>query len=178
MAAIGAAAALALALIHDRAVAEAPGNVPMIKAETTPLKVKPSDPGGLKVPHKDISIYERLETHRKVVPAGDPGKGTKKPPQLANAKNDPKSGAQAIGPYRIQLGAFSSNEVAQKRWNELKGRHESLLGSLQMVLERVEVRGKGASVRLQAGPLKSAAEVQKLCGALAKQKVSCLLVKS
>ena len=179
VAALGLAAGLAVLWAQPpQARAEAPSGIPLVKAETTPLKVKPANPGGLQIPHKDKSIYERFETHRKVVPAADPSKGPKKPHQLASTKPGEKTVAQDIGPYRIQLGSFSNTESAQKRWQELKRRHGDLVGSLQMVLERVEIRAKGTMVRLQAGPLKSADDVQKLCAALGKRKVSCLLVKS
>lgn len=146
-----------------------PGGIPTIKAEPGPLKVKPKDPGGLKVPHKDKSIYERLEGGRKPVPAADAGKA----PNKAEKKH-----AQAIGPYRVQLGSFETAAGAQKRWQEIKGRHADLVGKLDMVLERVQLKAKGTMYRLQAGPLKSPGEVQKLCAALAKRKVGCLLVKA
>lgn len=184
LAAIGTAAALALTQWRPDARSEmregapsgvvpGPGGVPLIKAEPGPVKVKPQDPGGLKVPHKDKSIYERIESQRKVVPAADPGKSPKAAP-----KGTEKKLAQAIGPYRVQLGSFESSETAQKRWHELKNRHADLVGKLEMVLERVELKAKGTRYRLQAGPLKSPDEVQKLCSALAKRKVECFLVKS
>jgi len=160
---------------RDGVVFTSPGALPLIKADTGPIKVKPQHPGGLDVPHKDKAIYERFESNRKFVPAGDP----KKPLQTAsNPKPGQKNLAQAIGPYRVQLGSFANTESAQRRWQELRGRHADLIGGLQMVLERVEVRARGTMVRLQAGPLKSADEVQKLCAALAKRKVGCFLVKS
>lgn len=146
-----------------------PGGVPTIKAEPGPLKTKPADPGGLKVPHKDKSIYERLEGGRKPVPAADSGKAPKRPD---------KKLAEATGPYRVQLGSFETSATAQKRWQEIKSRNGDLVGKLEMVLERVEIKAKGTVFRLQAGPLKSADEVHKLCAALSKRKVGCLLVKA
>ncbi len=154
-----------------------PANVPVVKAEAGPIKIKPSDPGGLRVPHGDKSIYDRIATPRQVVPAGDP----KRPRQVAavpGAKPDPKKPAQAIGPYRIQVGSFKDSQAANKRWAELNSKHGDLVGKLQMVLERVELGGKGTMYRLQAGPLKSADDVQRLCTALRGRKVGCLLVKS
>ncbi len=190
LAAIGTIAALAMTELRPSAKSEAPraavdgapngvvpappGGVPLVKAEPGPIKVKPKDPGGLVIPHKDKSIYERLESQRKVMPAGDAGKGGKSPA----AKPGQKKVAQAIGPYRVQLGAFDSSESAQRRWQELKSRHGDLVGGLSMVLERVELKAKGTMYRLQAGPLKSPEDVQKLCAALAKRKVACFLVKS
>lgn len=176
LAAAGTVAVLTLTEYRPHARSEArdgvvmgPGGIPLIKAEAGPIKIKPKDPGGLKVPHKDKSIYERLEGGRKPVPAADEGKAPKKPA---------KKLAQAIGPYRVQLGSFETAAGAQKRWSEIKGRHADLVGKLDMVLERVQLRAKGTVYRLQAGPLKSPAEVQKLCAALAKRKVGCLLVKA
>ena len=176
---IVAALGMALAIAGPQTLARAEAtSVPLVKADTTPIKVKPKDPGGLRIPHQDKSIYERFESGRKVVPAGDPGKGQKNPRQHASAKPGDKNVAQDIGPYRVQLGSFTSTEKAQRRWNELKSKNADLFGSLQMVLERVEVKNKGTLVRLQAGPLKTSDDVQKLCTALGKRKVSCMLVKS
>jgi len=176
LAAAGTVVALTLTEYRPHARSEArdgvvmgPGGIPLIKAEAGPLKVKPKDPGGLKVPHKDKSIYAQLEGGRKPVPAADAGKTPKKPE---------KKLAQAIGPYRVQLGSFETAATAQKRWQELKRRHGDLVGKLDMVLERVQLKAKGTMYRLQAGPLKSSAEVQKLCAALSKRKVGCLLVKA
>jgi hypothetical protein len=146
-----------------------PGGIPTIKAEPGPLKVKPKDPGGLKVPHREKSIYEQLEGGRKPVPAADSGKVPKKPE---------KKLAQAIGPYRVQLGSFETAATAQKRWQQIKSRHGDLVGKLEMVMERVQIKAKGTVYRLQAGPLKTPAEAQNLCAALAKRKVGCLQVKA
>lgn len=182
LAAIGTAAVLAWtqsrpdarSQARDGVVAARPGEVPLIKAEPGPLKVKPKDPGGLQIPHKDKSIYQQLEGQRKIVPAGDPGKAARK----SAPKGSQKNLAQAIGPYRVQLGSFGNAETAQRRWQELRSRHADLVGALQMVLERVELKSKGTMFRLQAGPLKSPEDVQKLCAALAKRQVGCFLVKS
>ena len=36
------------------------GAVPIIRADTTPMKVKPEEPGGMNVPNKDSTIFETL----------------------------------------------------------------------------------------------------------------------
>jgi cell division septation protein DedD len=182
LAAVGTIASLSVSHWRPHARSEAPrdgivigpGGIPLVKAEPGPLKVKPADPGGLKVPHSDKSIYEQIESHRKVVPAADSAKAPKAPAHKATPKNI----AQAIGPYRVQLGSFENAETAERRWQEIKKRHADLVGKLQMVLERVELKAKGTVYRLQAGPLKTADDVQKLCAALSKRKVGCFLVKS
>ena len=189
LAAIGTVAVLALTQSRpdarsesrDGIVMASPGGIPLIKAEPGPSKIKPKDAGGLIIPHKDKSIYQQLEGQRKFVPAADPGKGQRKTiPKGATQKSNlgQKNLAQDIGPYRVQLGSFENAASAQRRWQELRGRHADLVGGLQMVLERVELRAKGTMFRLQAGPFKSPDDVQKLCSALAKRNVGCFLVKS
>lgn len=36
------------------------GDVPLIAADPQPAKVKPADPGGLEVPHQDVTVYQRF----------------------------------------------------------------------------------------------------------------------
>lgn len=80
------------------------------------------------------------------------------------------------GAYRIQLGAFRSPTKAQKRWRGLKRRHRSLLGRLNMVIERVDLGPRGIFYRLQAGPIRSERSARGLCRTLGKRKINCILV--
>ena len=43
--------------------------VPLIAAETGPVKVRPADPGGLEVPHQDVLIYDRFAAQQPKRPA-------------------------------------------------------------------------------------------------------------
>jgi len=59
------AALIAAVLVIGWWLGEAPlptdGEVPLIKAEGTPVKVRPTDRGGIEVPHQDRLIFERLD---------------------------------------------------------------------------------------------------------------------
>ena len=44
------------------------GGVPVIRAQTGPIKVRPENPGGLKVPYRDKLVYDRMQKS-----AGDKG---------------------------------------------------------------------------------------------------------
>ncbi len=67
-----------------------PREVPVVKSEKAPVKVRPADPGGMEVPNQDKMVYDRV------------GKGAAKPevehllPQPASPKDLPKSG-DALG---------------------------------------------------------------------------------
>jgi cell division septation protein DedD len=38
----------------------AQGNPPIIRSDSSPIKVAPVDPGGMQIPHRDRSIYDRI----------------------------------------------------------------------------------------------------------------------
>lgn len=48
-------------LLGDRFTsAESEGDVPIVRADINPAKVRPADPGGMEVPNRDKTIYEQL----------------------------------------------------------------------------------------------------------------------
>lgn len=48
----------------------ADGEVPVIRADTTSIKVKPKDPGGMAVPDRDKLVYKRMNGEGTPVPSG------------------------------------------------------------------------------------------------------------
>jgi cell division septation protein DedD len=153
------------------------GSIPLIKAEPGPIKTKPADPGGLKIPHRDKDIYKNFEDDRRAAAAGKMPAGRKNTAPSSSANKDGRKLAENIGPYRVQLGSYAKGEIAQRQWKSLRARHADLVEGLQMFVERVEIPQKGTLFRLQAGPLKSPEDAQKLCAALARRKVACFPVK-
>lgn len=74
------------------------------------------------------------------------------------------------GGWRVQFGAFREESNAKTLWETLKGRVGALAG-LQPYLRHV-----GAVTKLQAGPVRSAAEADKLCRAVKASGHDCLTV--
>lgn len=72
------------------------------------------------------------------------------------------------GGWRVQLGAFSEEGRARALWIRLSGK-VSGLSAYQLYL----VKG-GSMTRLQAGPLASAAEAARLCGAIKAAGADCM----
>jgi len=69
------------------------GAAPLIRADQRPSKVKPDDPGGMKVPHQDKTIFDRVK----------PGDDSKKVEQLLPPPEEPvarpkKQPQQAVAP--------------------------------------------------------------------------------
>lgn len=95
-------------------------------------------------------------------PAPAPAPSTKPAPAPAVAAPAPG------GQWRVQLGAFSEEGRARSLWNTLSGKVKGL-SAYQPYL----VKG-GAVTRLQAGPLASAAEADKLCRAVKSAGTDCI----
>ncbi len=64
------------------------GNLPIIHADATPLKVKPQDPGGMPVPNKDSTIFETL-------------KGDKEDGKVENLLEDPSDTAASVAREQV-----------------------------------------------------------------------------
>lgn len=77
--------------------------------------------------------------------------------------------------YGIQIGSFRSEAAAKAAWNKRLRQHGAILGKLKLLVRRVDLDKKGIFYRAQAGPLQDHAAAKRVCIALKKKKVSCLV---
>lgn len=105
-----------------------------------------------------------------------PSAGNAKRDTRRQGSDDSRTVDSMAGAFRIQLGAFRSPTKAQKRWRGLKRKHRSLLGRLNMVIEKVNLGPRGTFYRLQAGPIRSERSARGLCRLLGRRRVNCILV--
>lgn len=52
-------------IYHQQVDQARPTSVAVIKADEGPIKITPSDPGGMKVPHLEMSVYDNISTDKK-----------------------------------------------------------------------------------------------------------------
>lgn len=108
----------------------------------------------------------------------------------SKAETVPKTAAKATEPpappstpaverkYRLQLAALRSRAAADKAWKRLRSQHRKLLSGLGLAIERKDLGPpKGVYYRLLAGPVSNRETARRLCAALSKRKVSCLVVQ-
>ncbi|MET0249655.1 MAG: SPOR domain-containing protein [Sphingobium sp.] len=74
----------------------------------------------------------------------------------------------AGGAWRVQLGAFGEDGRAKALWSSLSGKVKGL-SAYQPYLVK-----SGAVTRLQAGPIASAADASRLCGAIKAAGADCM----
>ena len=162
----------------------------VIAAPQGDYKVKPTEPGGMKVQGKGDTAYAASEgaepqgqINTNAVPeapvkAAPKQQTAEKPATPAPAPAAPKQQAQAApakpavaGGATVQLGAFSSQAGAEKAWKALSGRF-SYLAPLSHNVISATVNGKTV-YRLRA----SGADAKGVCGRLRVAGESCVEVQ-
>jgi len=109
------------------------------------------------------------------------------PPLAREKRHEPapereqrKTEAQATqssprGTYRIQLGAFSSEQRAQGAWSLYRKKYPELLDSRELLLDKTSVKGK-SFYRVQTGPM-SRSDARGICDRLKQAGQSCAVMK-
>jgi cell division septation protein DedD len=183
----------------------AASEVPLIRADPRPMMVRPAEPGGLKIPDRNMLIYDpgkQMVEHLLPPPeqpmvrptaaaasAGAPAMSAPAAPPTATAAAPtataaaptPPAAAHGASPaktgnVRLQLGSVRSAGTARAEWDRIRQRNSDLLGALSASPVRADLGDKGIYYRIETGPIGSAA-ADRLCGALKARKVGCVIVR-
>ena len=173
---------------RDTVIAGAPE---LIRAEPTPYKVRPDDPGGLDVAGESQTAFETsagedpdsaLDMNKlpegvdlpppEPVPGAPVEPAPKKIPPNETRVPAPNGAAAAPGPT-IQLGAYASTIKAETAWGMLSSRFPAV-AALDKSVVSATVNGK-AIHRLRA--VGSSEQTRAACAALKAAGESCLVVK-
>ncbi|MDX1709910.1 MAG: SPOR domain-containing protein [Rhodovibrionaceae bacterium] len=244
------------------------GKLPIVAAAAEPEKVRPEDPGGLKVPHQDTLVLNESDSgaetgvERLLPPPEEPAppepkitasnEGGQTPPsedaagaevpqpsleptepiqlmpektkaaisgtaapdseapgadagtQVAEANSDaapklapepeastneaaakaeaaPSPAATQValkpGDYVIQMAAFRSDDRARQGWRALQGSHPQILGDMELLIQQVDIEGKGTFFRVQTGPFPNKATAEDMCAALKARGQACIVTR-
>lgn len=202
--------------LYDGASEEAPRH---IVADTSPIREKPAEPGGMDVPYQDKQVFERanggqapssevrlapqpeepleaLPEEEELASAADPiGDIAEQVTEAAPVvkveepapKPAPKAEKQAETPkpapakakvskgFKVQLGAYGSEESAEKAWRTVRGKFSNFLTGLNPSYEAVKT-GDRTLYRLRVGLLETRAAADEVCLGLRAQQQACIVV--
>ena len=133
-------------------------------AMSSPRESGPENPGGGPQRRPKPLKYSQLHV---------PESAFSVPEDLQKNSGQPDRPTQA-GAFRIQLGAFSSEQQAEKAWSEYRRQHPEVLGARELTLERVGSKGK-TLYRAQTGPL-NGPDAGALCEQLKQAHQPCIVV--
>jgi cell division septation protein DedD len=89
--------------------------VPVIQAAAGPLKTRPAEPGGVKVPHKDKRVYERIAPERKRKLAHNVERLIPRPAPVSLAPREKPSKSKAKEPAAAKPSKTKGNKIKGKK---------------------------------------------------------------
>jgi hypothetical protein len=160
---------------------EGSGPPELIKAETTPVKIKPEDPGGIDVAgdsetafatgageqvdgQLDLGAVPEEAIARPKAQAPTPPPAAEEPAEAAPANTPPAA------PNQVQLGYFGTAAEAEAAWKTLSGRFPAIAGAGKIVVPYQ------SGQRLRAG-FASPAEARAACQLLKAAGDACFVVR-
>ena len=161
---------------------DAGGAPELIRAETGPYKVKPTDPGGLDVAGESETAFEtsagqdkdaQLDLSRSPeAPVVPPPREKEKPqPAAAAEPAEAKAAEQPDGGGKgsvIQLGAFANRAQAERAWSALSARFPSIASMNKLVVPF------SGGIRLRAAAA-SPSDARQACQALKVAGENCFV---
>jgi cell division protein FtsN len=165
------------------------GEPELIRAPTTPYKVKPEDPGGLDIAGESQTTFEtsagqdvdsrlnlgdgREDVPATTAPTEQPASQTPAPPVEKPAPPQQPKSSGAAGSV-IQLGAFKNTAQAERAWTVLKTRFPSLSGLTKMVVPYSAGGSSGYRLRAAASSPDAARQA---CQAIQAGGESCFIAR-
>ncbi len=171
-------------------------DVPLIRADERPTKVKPEKPGGMEIPDRDKMIYTQkraavehlLPAPEKPMPrpiASPTPAAQPEPPQPASAGAPAAPGAAAVTPGPVLpaqpqqsgtklSGKTASAPVARQEWDRIKRTNADLLASVSATPIRADLGDKGVFYRIQTAPI---ADADRICGELKRRNIGCIIAQ-
>lgn len=181
------------------------GQVPVVTADTRPIRVKPENPGGLKIDGAENDVFSAgADTgNSKLAPppetpdtrawrnAAAPPSAAEPPAPAAVAPPPPKPAVAATVPATlkppvpaasghtptVQLAALATEEAAHAEWQALSKRMPDLLGARQPSYSRTEHDGH-TFWRVRTTGFTDAAQARGFCEKVRAKGVGCSVTDS
>lgn len=148
--------------------------IPDLPVETADVQTEASDTIG------DLAEAATQQEGTPVVPKAEPV-ADDKPVVTAAEQPQPTTSttaaAASTGAFRVQLGAYGSEQSAATAWRNLKNKFSRQLGDLQPVYVPVQ-SGDRTLYRLRVGPVETRAKADEICISLRAKDQACFVAGS
>ena len=99
------------------------------------------------------------------------------PPALAEAADEPPSGAPKLTGWSVQLASAATEDAAWSTWKKMKARHKALAGKEPIVV-RADLGTKGTFFRVRLIGFDSQGDASSECSKLKSKGVKCFISKA
>jgi hypothetical protein len=154
------------------------GEIPFIKRDLTPLRIKPSNSGGIQFSNQDKMIYEQISDSpskkekltqvNKAKPSPPPTKKTSK-----ESIFDVIDSAKNTKNHKIRLATLNSKDLAEKEWQRLLRKYPMQLKNTKHRITMKNHNGKN-SYSLELTDL-GKEQANAVCKALVPAKQRCAI---
>lgn len=136
-----------------------------------------------RLPREDVAppalVADAAEANDEIItgslrPGGDVPRQA--PMALAKAQMTPVAEPAAAARYRLQLGAFREEALAEKAWRDVSATAQPIIGGGNHAIQKADLGEKGVFYRLQAGAFGEIAAAKSACKALEQRKIACFVV--
>jgi len=182
------------------------GSVPVVEADPKPIKVKPADAGGLRVPNQGEMILERPQARPQTAPNRNaelappaeapaidrlraqvaPPPGIMPAPQATPAAPEPAPAPEPVVPapaaprptgrVQAQLGALPNEASARAEWDRLSRRAPALFQDRTSSVVRLDREGQAPLFRLRTGGFPDVAAAREFCGQVTAAGGACVVI--
>jgi D-alanyl-D-alanine carboxypeptidase len=168
--------------VAAKAPAEGTSTVPRVEVmRVRPVRAAVEVPAADEAPPASI---EDLLRRPEPVPAPVPARATSDEPSAASAPPpaapDMRAPARAsvpVGPFQVQIGAFQSQDEAERRLAWARQRAGAVLGTHVAHMSQVK-RGDKVFFRARYGGFDARSTAAGVCGELKRLEIDCLVMKS
>jgi hypothetical protein len=172
---------------YERSVYRGNGQVAVIGPPPGPVRTRPEQPGGTIQPYTGLTIYELpkppeqeaesshiapVSSSETALASANPTSGVS--PEV-QAKPAAESSQSAEPPEYLQIGAYPTQESAEKAFRQFRISHGDLAGDLLPDIKKADLGGKGIWYRLRIGPFAGKAAAIENCAKMKKRGVTCLI---
>jgi SPOR domain len=150
--------------------------VPIVQADSRPVRVKPENPGGMAVGPEEKAV-DPNDSHlappteepnpRALMALADPSKGPVRP----------AAAPSRVRPVTVQLSSAKSEAQAQADWNKLAKRMPDLLAEHRALFQKTNEPGP-APWRLRTGGFADPAQAKSFCDKIRAKGGQCAVVES
>lgn len=172
---------------YERGLDRDAGEIVLIAPPPGPVRTRPDEPGGTADPYAGLKVYERPQapeaeaetSHLSPVASTETelteaNLGTGATPEPVPAA--PPAGADASQPPEyLQIGAYVSQQLAEKAFREFQIVHAAIAADLLPDIRKADLGDKGIWYRLRIGPFAGKAAAAQSCEKMKKEGVTCLL---
>ena len=170
---------------YERGIDRSSGEMIVVGPPPGPVRTRPDLPGGAVQPYAGLKVYEPPQApeaeaeNSRLSPASSDETGLAAANPTSGVQPEPQrtqdTATAPQSPEYVQIGAYPSQELAEKAFRQFRAGHGDLAGALLPDIKKADLGGKGIWYRLRIGPFPGKDAATTVCEKMRSEGMTCLL---